>query len=198
MECMSKRIDVRPTRFFKSLDHCSMPINGDQYRSKYRSKSRHSSEIPINADHWRSMPINSSQHWEELTKYDRHWSTWRSITHFWSVLITIGQWSRESCYKPSHPDLPYWPRQRICCYVYPAVPASQRSSLNRTDLQLTRDNIKRDSLIWYAHCIIMAFPVVFCARPCCTHGRILVRRIWWTIHYPGITASITHFEILQG
>ncbi len=40
-----------------SLDHCPMPINVDQCRSK----SWHWSEMSLNADHCRSMPINSSQ-----------------------------------------------------------------------------------------------------------------------------------------
>ena len=50
----------------------------------------------------RSMPINSSQ-WSTLRRIERNWSAmididryFGSMPEFWSVLIGIGQWMRES------------------------------------------------------------------------------------------------------
>ena len=58
-----------------SLDHCPMPINVDQCRSK----SWHWSEMSLNADHcliwhWSAL-IGIDRHWDQCQNFERHWST---------------------------------------------------------------------------------------------------------------------------
>ncbi len=60
-----------------------------------------------NTSQCRSMPINADQnhgngrhwsHWLAVIGNDRYWSASGSISGFWSVLIGIGHWYRESWY----------------------------------------------------------------------------------------------------
>ena len=74
-------------------------------------------KIPSTIAQYPSLPINSSQcfkdvliqHWSELRAIDQHWLAMSSIqqyfesipnldfSRYWLALISIGQWSRESC-----------------------------------------------------------------------------------------------------
>ena len=80
----------------------SMP-NADQCRSK-RWHGSQCWSILINAVQFPSALMKIDRHWEELVGIDRHWLAmigierhFGSMPWFWSALISIGHWSRESC-----------------------------------------------------------------------------------------------------
>ncbi len=97
-----------------SLDHCPMPINTNQECTALTL-------IPTNTDHCKSMAINFSQLWlmpidadqclmpwsridwnlSALTGNNLYWEVFRINA---SILIGIGQWSRESWFSMhTHP-----------------------------------------------------------------------------------------------
>ncbi len=56
--------------------------------------------------HWSEMSLE--RNWSELIGIDRNWTTLGSMPEFWSALIGIGHWSRESCSLLTHKSATSW------------------------------------------------------------------------------------------